>query len=106
VSVGDLDNTLLTDGMSPYHHGPSLRYGERGHRSPLNFVVLVDIVSYLPYLQSFSSHYPCVWLLVFAGACIAGCNELVFGCYQPGSTCARCVFGYLCTDVESGSHDT
>jgi hypothetical protein len=24
--------------------------------------------------------YPCVWLPVFAGACIAGCNELVFGC--------------------------
>jgi hypothetical protein len=49
---------------------------------------------------------PCVWLPVFAGACIAGCNGLVFGCCQPGSTRVRCVFGYLRADVESGSHDT
>jgi hypothetical protein len=51
-------------------------------------------------------HLPCVWLHVFAGACIAGCNELVFGCCQPGSTRARYVFGYLRADVESGSHGT
>jgi hypothetical protein len=50
--------------------------------------------------------YPCAWLPVFAGTCIAGCNELVFGCCQPGSTRVRCVFGYLGTNVESGSHDT
>jgi hypothetical protein len=49
---------------------------------------------------------PCVWLPVFAGACIAGCNELVFGCCQSGSTRAMCVFGYLRTDVELGLHDT
>jgi hypothetical protein len=49
---------------------------------------------------------PCVWLPVFACACIAGCNELMFGCCQPGSMRARCVFGYLLADVESGSHDT
>jgi hypothetical protein len=49
---------------------------------------------------------PCVWLHVFAGACIVGCNELVFGCCQPGSTRARCVFGYLRVDVEPGSHDS
>jgi hypothetical protein len=49
---------------------------------------------------------PCVWLPVFVGACVAGCNELVFGCCQPGSTRARCVFGYLHADVESDSHDT
>jgi hypothetical protein len=53
-----------------------------------------------------SNQSPCVWLPVFAGACIAGCNELVFNCYQSGSTRARCVFGYLCTDVKSDSHDT
>jgi hypothetical protein len=51
-------------------------------------------------------YYSCVWLSVFAGACIAGCNELVFGCCQPGSTRARYVFGYLHADVESSSHDT
>jgi hypothetical protein len=44
--------------------------------------------------------------LVACGACIVGCNELVFGCCQPGSTRARCVFGYLRADVEPGSHDT
>jgi hypothetical protein len=37
--------------------GADLRYGEWGYMPPLNFVVLVDIVSYLLYLQSFSSHY-------------------------------------------------
>jgi hypothetical protein len=46
------------------------------------------------------------WLSVFAGACIAGCNEMVFSCYQLGYMRARCVFGYLRADVESGSHDT
>jgi hypothetical protein len=46
------------------------------------------------------------WLPVFIGACIAGCNELVFGCCQQGSTRARCVFGYLRADVESNSHDS
>jgi hypothetical protein len=51
-------------------------------------------------------HLPYVWLLVFAGVCIMGCNELVFGCCQPSSTPARCVFGYLRADVESDSHDT
>jgi hypothetical protein len=56
--------------------------------------------------QEVKIHYPCVWLTVFAGAYIAGYNELVFGCCQPGSTHARYVFGYLHADVEPGSHDT
>jgi hypothetical protein len=45
-----------------------------------------------------------VLLTVFTGNC--GCNELVFGCCQLGSTRMRCVFGYLRADVESNSHDT
>jgi hypothetical protein len=49
---------------------------------------------------------PCVWLSVFVGACVAGCNELVFDCCQPSSTRARCVFGYLRADMESDSYDT
>jgi hypothetical protein len=49
---------------------------------------------------------PCVWLYVFSDACIVGYNELVFGCCQPGSTRAKCVFGYLRIDVESDLHDT
>lgn len=48
----------------------------------------------------------CVSLAVFACACIAVCNELVFGCSQLGSTCAKCVFSYRRADVESGLHDT
>jgi hypothetical protein len=40
----------------------------------------------------------CVCLLVFAGACIAGCNELLFGCCQPGSMCVCevCVWLSVC----------
>jgi hypothetical protein len=57
-----------------------------------------------------SSHrraaYERVSLLVVCRACIAGCNELVFGCCQPDSTRTRCVFSYMRTDMESGSHDT
>jgi hypothetical protein len=44
--------------------------------------------------------------VVFDGACIVRCNELVFDCCQPGSTRARCVFGYVRVNVESDSHDT
>jgi hypothetical protein len=51
-------------------------------------------------------HLPCVWLPIFAGVCIAGYNELVFGCCQPGSTHAKYVFGYLRADVKTDSHDT
>lgn len=57
-------------------------------------------------LWDFLSNRPCVCLSVFAGTCIVGYNEMVFGCCQPGSTRARCVFGYLRADVEPGSHDT
>jgi hypothetical protein len=53
-----------------------------------------------------TGHILCIWLPVFAGACIAGCNELVFDCCQLGYTHARYVFGYLRADVELGSHDT
>jgi hypothetical protein len=51
-------------------------------------------------------HMPCIWLAVFAGAYITECNKLVFGCCQPGSMRARCVFSYLRADVESDSHGT
>jgi hypothetical protein len=30
--------------------------------------------------QDNRDHMPCVWLPVFVDACIAGCNELMFGC--------------------------
>jgi hypothetical protein len=50
-------------------------------------------------------HISCVWLPVFDGACIARCNELVFGCCQRGSMRTRCMFGYLHADMKSGSHD-
>jgi hypothetical protein len=35
----------------------------------------------------------------------AGCNDLVFGCCQPDSMLATCVFVYLRADIELGSHD-
>jgi hypothetical protein len=62
--------------------------------------------SHFLHLHAMSCGYPCVWLPVFVDACIVGCNELVFGCFQPDFTRVRYVFGYLRVDVESDSHDT
>jgi hypothetical protein len=63
-----------------------------------------SLVIFLSGVRVILIHVPCVWLTVFIG--IVGCNEVVFGCCQPGSTRARCVFGCLRVDVESCSYGT
>lgn len=65
-----------------------------------------SLVIFLSGVEVILIHVLCVWLTVFTGARIMGCNDVVFGCCQPSYTRARCVFVCLRADVELGSHDT
>jgi hypothetical protein len=74
-----LDSTFKRMGFMPSPHEAAIYRRGSGENALLVGVYVDDL--------------PCVWLPVFAGACITGCNELVFGCCQLDSTRARCVFG-------------